>query len=204
MKALVMKISVIVYALALIISASHTSRAADEHYFSQSGKPAVVDAKPPGGPTVATIASLGVAENAIVEIWKKLPLATRNVMFVSRRAKGYGGYEKRSSSVFAVGEELLTYIEPIGYKWKETSQGEFSIGLTIDFEVRTKDGKVLGGQRGFQGIDFTTHYQNREVFLNLNITLDGITPGDYVLAFDIHDKFGTGVVRTEQAFTIKG
>ncbi|MDB5601934.1 MAG: hypothetical protein JWN71_3978 [Xanthobacteraceae bacterium] len=174
---------------------------AENHFFSQSGKASV--AKPADGQTAATLTTLGDAENAVIDVWKRLPLTARNVMFVSQKTNAYGGYEKRASNAFAAGENLLSYVEPIGYKWEETSPGTFKFGVTTDFEILTTDGKALGGQRAFQNIEFTTHYRNRELFLSLSISLDGIKPGNYVLAYDIHDKFGAGKVRTEQPFTIK-
>jgi len=176
--------------------------AAENQVFAQSGKTSV--AKPADGQTAATLAALDEAENAVIEVWKRLPLTARNVMFVSQKANAYGGYEKRDSNAFAAGEKLLTYVEVIGYKWQETSPGAFKFGVITDFEILTPDGKILGGQRAFQSIEFPTRYRNRELFLSLSISLDGIKPGNYVLAYDIHDKFGTGKVRAEQPFTIKG
>jgi hypothetical protein len=186
--------------IALVVSCGLLTLGATQA-FAQSGKPSV--AKPADGQTAATLAALGDAENAVIDIWNRLPLQARNVMFVSQRASAYGGYEKRASNVFAPGEKLFTYAEPIGYKWQETSPGTFQFGVTIDFEVLTADGKILGGQRAFQNIAFTTHYRNRELFLNLSVSLEGVTPGNYVLAYDVHDKFGAAKVRTEQPFTIK-
>ena len=185
--------------LTMSVSWAH---AAENNFFSQSGK-AVTQPKPAEAQSAATMATLAEAENTVVDIWKRLPFSTRNVMFVAKGASAYGGYEKRATSVFAPGEKLLTYVEPIGYKWEENSPGTFRFGVTSDFEILTTDGKVLGGQRAFQNVEITTHYRNRELFLSLSISLDGIKPGNYVLAYDIHDKFGTGASRTEQPFTIK-
>lgn len=180
-----------------------SGHAAENNFFSQSQKAPVTAPKTAEGQTAATLTTLGEAENAVIDIWKRLPFSVRNVMFVSRRADAYGGYEKRASNVFAPGEKLLTYVEPIGYKWEETSPGTFHFGVTSDFEILTTEGKVLGGQRAFQNIDLSTHYRNRELFLSLSMSLEGIEAGNYVLAYDIHDKFGSGVTRIQQPFTIK-
>jgi hypothetical protein len=177
--------------------------AAENDFFSRSQRAPATDAKSASAQNVPTIASLNEAENAVVDIWKRLPFTVRNSMFVTKPAAGYGGYEKRPSNVFVPGEKLLTYAEPTGYKWEETSEGSFHFGFTTDFELLTPSGEILGGQRAFQSLEFTTHARNRELFLNLTITIGGLKPGNYVLAFVIHDKVGAGTTRTELPFAIK-
>ena len=176
---------------------------AENDFFSKSGKPPAAESKSASGQNAPTLATLNEAENAVADIWKRLPFTVRNSMFVSKPAEGYGGYEKRPSNVFGPGEKLLTYAEPTGYKWEETSPGNFHFGFTTDFELLTPSGEILGGQRAFQSLEFTTHARNRELFLNLTISIGGLKPGNYVIAFVIHDKVGAGTTRTELPFTIK-
>jgi hypothetical protein len=155
-----------------------------------------------GSPATPTLADLDARDNELAELWTRLPYTARHVMFVSRRAGLYGDYEQRPSSVFAPGEKLLTYLEPVGYSWKALAGGVFGLGVTTDFEILARDGKVLAGQRAFQKIDLTSHYRNREFFVNLTLTIDGIAPGDYVLAYTLHDNVGGRTTRVEQPFTI--
>ena len=195
--------------IALIVSCGFftlgapSGHTAENDFFSKSGKAPATESKSAGGQNAATLTTLNEAENAVIDIWKRLPLTVRNSMFVSKPAVGYGSYEKRPSNVFAPGEKLLAYVEPAGYKWEETSPGNFHFGFTADFEVLTSAGEILGGQRAVQTLEFTTHARNRELFLTPSISIGGIKPGDYVLAFVIHDKVGAGTTRTELPFTIK-
>jgi hypothetical protein len=185
-------------ALAIALLAAlpgQTLQAADNSFFS--GTPA------PAAPTPAKPDDLAAAENALAAVWARLPYGTRHAMFVSRRADLYGGYEKRPSTTFAPGEKLLTYLETIGYGWKALDDGLFEFGVTTDFELLTAGGKVLGGQRAFQKVTLKSHFHNREFFVSLTLSVDGIGPGDYVVAYTLHDAVTEKTTRVEQPFTIK-
>jgi hypothetical protein len=62
---------------------------------------------------------------------------------------------------------------------------------------------VLGGQKAFQTVELTSHYKNREFFVSLTLTLNGVAPGDYLLAYTLHDTVSGQTTRVEQPFTIK-
>ncbi len=68
-------------------------------------------------------------------------------MFVTRKADLLGDYEQRPSNVFAIGEPLFTYLEPVGYGWKTLDSGLFGFGVTTDFEILTRDDEVLAAVR---------------------------------------------------------
>jgi hypothetical protein len=50
--------------------------------------------------------------------------------------------------VFAAGEPLIVYTEPIGVTWKQ-ADGPYSSKLMVDFEIKTPDGKTITGQKDF-------------------------------------------------------
>lgn len=181
--------------------------AADNGFFTSPAKP---QSAPPASavapvaiPAKPTLADFDAADNSLAELWTRLPFTARHVMFMSRKASVYGDYEARESNVFKPGEKLLTYLEPAGYGWKALGAGLYDFGVTTDFEILTRDGKVLGGQLAFQKVDLTSHYRNREFFLTLTLTMDGLAPGDYVLAYTLHDNVSAQSTRIEQPFTIK-
>jgi len=184
------------FAAALVFLTSLQNAQAAENGFFSSDKTQPAGAAP-------TLADLETAENAIANLWSQLPYTARHVMFVSHKAELYGGYEQRPSNVFIQGEKLLTYLEPVGYGWKPLDAGMFTFGVTTDFEILTPSGKVLAGQRAFQKVDLASHYKNREFFVSLTLTIDGIEPGDYVLAYTLHDNVSGKSTRVEQPFTIK-
>jgi hypothetical protein len=187
---------------ALLMLAPQLGQAADGSFFSnnaktQSGALAKAIATP------AEPADIEAAENALADLWARAPYATRHVTFVGRKAELYGDYDPRASNVFSPGEKLITYIEPIGYGWRPLGANTYEFGVTTDFEILTRGGKVLGGQKAFQEVNLKSHYRNREFFLTLTLNIDAIDPGDYVLAYTLHDTVTTKTTRVEQPFSIR-
>lgn len=161
----------------------------------------VVPAAQPASAGAATPADLAAQEAATAAVWERVPFAARNAMFVTRAADAYGDYAPRPSNAFKPGEKLLSYIEPIAYTW--TPQGDtLRFGVVVDFELLTRDGKVLGGQKGILRQEFATHCRNREFFLNSTMSVDGAPAGDYVLAYVLHDLGSERTARVEQPFSI--
>ncbi|UMY19426.1 hypothetical protein MMB17_09075 [Methylobacterium organophilum] len=188
----------VVAGLVLVLLSGVAARAAEDFWGGAAPKPAAPVRSAGGG--LAEVESL---EAALAEAWEKTPLTQRHVVFVSEKAALYGAYTERPSRVFAKGEDLVTYLEPIGFTWKADADGVNHFGFVLDFTVKSRDGKVLAGQDGFQRFDFASRYKNREVFMNITMSLNGIEPGDYVLGYALHDRNGNRVSRFEQPFAIK-
>lgn len=150
-----------------------------------------------------TLQDVEALENVLAGLWERMPLTQRHVVFVGTKADLYGGYMERASNVFARYESLVTYVEPVGYVWKSLGNGSYGFGITLDFKVKTPDGKILAGQDNFQSFDYKSHYRNRELFMNLIMTLSGIQPGNYVLGYTLHDKYSDKVSTFEQPFVIR-
>ncbi|MER2266018.1 hypothetical protein [Methylobacterium oxalidis] len=143
------------------------------------------------------------AERAASEAWERLPFAARRAMFVSRKAALYGDYERRPSNVFAPGEPLITYVEPVGFGYRKAGD-TYTFEGTIDFAIKKRSGEVLGEQKAFQAYSLSTHARAREFFLNLTVSLSGAPPGDYVLVFTLNDTVRRASTEVEQPFTIQG
>ena len=139
--------------------------------------------------------------NALKDKAEKMPLSQRVAVFVIKPAEFIGAYEERSSNNFKPGETLRTYIEPVGYVWKAKADG-FSFGFVVDFTVKSAEGKILGGQENFGKFDFNSRTRLQEVMLNLSLTLDGITPGNYILEYKLHDANSEKSALITQAFVI--
>jgi tetratricopeptide (TPR) repeat protein len=157
------------------------------------------------GPTVtgpASLSDLEAQENAVAAVWERVPFAARHAVFVTRKADAYGDYAPRPSNVFAPGEKLLSYMEPVGYAWAPQGEG-FRFGVSVDFEIVGKDGAILGGQKGILKQEFASRYRNREFFLTSTMGVDGAPAGEYVLAYTLHDLGSGRTTRVEQPFTIK-
>lgn len=111
-------------------------------------------------------------------------------------ASGYGVYEEKDSSTFQPGEEIVLYIEPVGFGYGTTDNGDdgddnnqlHTINFSADFVISDTDGNVLTGQQGLPVSEIVSHHENKEVFIPFTITQTSPFPeGDYVITYTIHD-----------------
>jgi hypothetical protein len=130
------------------------------------------------------------------------PLALRRVQFIADRPGGFGIYRPRANNVFKPGEPLIVYAEPIGIGWK-TEGGVNRSLIVTDFEIRSPDGKVLGGQKEFGRFEFASHDRNHEIMTHLTITLSGAPRGSYVFAATYRDQVNNKSATLELPFEIK-
>ena len=149
-----------------------------------------------------TLAEVEARQQAVVEAWEKTPLTQRRSVFVTVKPEVYGAYDERTSNVFKAGEPIITYVEPVGYTWKPVGNGEFQFGVVTDFVIRSRNGKVLGGQEKFLTFSQRSRYKVQELMLNITLTLSDAFPGDYVVAYTIHDLNSDKSSTFEQPFTI--
>lgn len=150
----------------------------------------------------AALREIDRLDQAVAEAWVKAPLTERRAIFVEQPAETYGAWKERPTNVFKPGENLLTYVEPVGYVWKDAGDGWLNFGFVMDFKIKTPDGRILGGQDAYKRFEFRTRFRNREVFINLKMTLTGIPDGDYVLVYTLHDLGSDKQSSFEQPFRI--
>src|SRR5215210_7551160 len=127
------------------------------------------------------------AQAALIAAWEKTPLTVRRVIFVAKKAQGFGQYEERSSNVFKAGEPLIAYAEPVGYGWKDIGNGMFEFGFAVDFLIKSPDGKILAGQQDFARLAERSHARNLEFMVTLTLNVTGAPPGDYVVEYKMRD-----------------
>lgn len=147
------------------------------------------------------LAEIERREQEVVSAWEKAPLGVRRAIFVDEKPKLFGAYTERASNVFRRGEPLLTYAEPVGYSWTPGPDG-FRFGVTLDFLVKSRDGKVLGGQEKFLTFSQVSRAKVRELMLNVDLNLSGAPAGDYVIQYTLHDVGNGRTATIEQPFRI--
>jgi hypothetical protein len=108
---------------------------------------------------------------------------------------GYGVYEKHVPNTFSPGEDIVLYVEPVGFSHEPvgaTSQDNgtlYLMNFTADVAISDPDGNVLAGFEDLPISQIVSHHQNKEI--NLIITLSQSNPfpqGDYKLLYTIHDE----------------
>ena len=149
-----------------------------------------------------TLSDVQAAEQKVEDAWLKTPLTFRKALLVDK-AQGFGIYTPRASNVYAPGESILIYSEPVGYGWHDNGNGTYTFGFNVDLLVKHPDGSILGGKENFQKLILTSKARNREFMLTLNLTPDGFPPGDYVVKYTIHDVVLGKVATISQPFSIR-
>ncbi len=130
-----------------------------------------------------------------------MPLTVRRAMFVTQAAPLIGAWTERPSNVFKAGEDIRTYVEPVGYTWKPRGD-MFDFGVNVDFEVKSANGKILGGQENFSHVAFSNHMRIQELMLNLRLSPEGFPAGRYVVEYKLHDQNSDKVTSFALPFTI--
>lgn len=148
------------------------------------------------------LAAVETLRQAVREAALSGPLVFRHALFTSEHGKAFGLYNPRADNVFKRGEPLLVYAEPVGFGWKPDGD-LYTAHLTVDYEIRTPQGQILAGQRGFDDFEFTSRDQNHEVMTTLRFNLSGAKPGDYVLGVTYHDKTSGKSASFDLPFKVK-
>ena len=134
----------------------------------------------------ASLQAIETARAAVSEALNKAPLGFRRILFVSAVPAGFAAYKSRDNTSFKQGEPLIIYTEPIGVAWKQNGE-EFSSKLTVDFEMRTPDGKVLAGQKGFGEFALEAREPPLDYMSHIKLDVSGAPAGSYILGLTIHD-----------------
>jgi hypothetical protein len=142
-------------------------------------------------------------EQAVVEAWEKTPLTIQRALFVTEEPKAYGIYTPRPSSRFKAGEPIIVYAEPVGFGWKSVEDDQFEFGFTVDLTVKTAAGETVAQQDNFGRPALKSRHQNREFMIHLTLHLNDAPPGDYLVAYKLHDVATDKTATLEIPFTIE-
>ena len=129
---------------------------------------------------------LDSARAAYAAAWNISPLSVQSVAFVDRPAELIGDVVERKGAAFRQGENILIYAEPSGYAYIETLDG-FEFGLDLDVEVLDSGGESLFRQEGFQTVRLASRRAVRELFLTMELELDGFDSGEYQIRIRAND-----------------
>jgi hypothetical protein len=149
------------------------------------------------------IDTLTDAESKVYDAWVNVDLTDRKEAFVKAPATGYGIYEERGSNVFKPGESLYTYIEPVGYGWKDLPGDMYEIHFVGDVQLKDASGAVLLDRKGFTETSLKSHNAMMETYINYTLDLSGAPEGKYSLEYTVHDKSSDQELVVDQDFVIK-
>jgi hypothetical protein len=114
-------------------------------------------------------------------------------LFVVSKPQGYGIYDERNSNVFQPGEDIILYIEPVGFVYKNLKNSQdnplYLISFSASFILYDKNGKNLTSIINVPIPDIMSHYKNKEVYIPFTITQSTpFPPGQYQIKYSINDR----------------
>jgi len=132
------------------------------------------------------------AREQFLKVWDTLEFQPLVATFVNASSRIATGVYQEHSNVFAPGETILLYLQPIGFGAKEIQgpKGEKSylINFTADVAL-SRGGEILASATNLGGVQIISHIRNTELFTTVSVTQTNPFPtGDYSIKYTLNDK----------------
>src|SRR5688572_14744915 len=147
--------------------------------------------------TAANNMTIEDAKELYLSVWNQTEFnATFSTFVEPFSAAGYGVYEERSN-VFAPGERIVLYVEPVGFGHRQILNEDNSnntlylMNITADYKIASANGTELQLIEDMPPVvNITSHRQNTEMFLTLTLTQDvqSLPIGNYVITYSVTDE----------------
>ena len=157
--------------------------------------------------------TIEAAKELYLSVWNQTEFNTTFSTFVEPfSAAGYGVYEERSN-VFAPGETIVLYVEPVGFAHEQVIDEEggsnnnstlYLMNMTADYEIAAANGTKLQLIEDVQVGSITSHRPNTEMFLTLTLAQD-VQPfpvGNYVITYSVTDEVSGESFELEKEITV--
>ena len=134
------------------------------------------------------------AREQFLKIWDQLEFEPLVATFVNASDVIGNGQYQEHSNVFAPGEEIVLYVQPIGFGHKQIQgqNGEklYLMNFTADIVLSMKNGTIVGGGQDIPISKLISHYRNIDLFATLTLTLppDPSIKGDYLAKYTLNDQ----------------
>ena len=134
------------------------------------------------------------AREQFLKVWDQLEFEPLVATFVNASDVIGNGQYQEHSNVFAPGEEIVLYVQPIGFRHKQIQgqNGEklYLMNFTADIVLSTKNGTIVGGGQDIPISKLISHYRNIDLFATLTLTLppDPSIKGDYLAKYTLNDQ----------------
>jgi hypothetical protein len=152
------------------------------------------------------------AKELYLSVWNQTEFnATFSTFVEPFSAAGYGVYEERSN-VFAPGERIVLYVEPVGFGHRQILDEEgnsnntlYLMNITADYKIASANGTELQLIEDMPPVvNITSHRQNTEMFLTLTLTQDvqSLPTGSYVITYFVTDEVSGESFQLEREITV--
>jgi hypothetical protein len=157
--------------------------------------------------------TIEAAKELYLSVWNQTEFNTTFSTFVEPfSAAGYGVYEERSN-VFAPGETIVLYVEPVGFAHGQVIDEEggsnnnstlYLMNMTADYEIAAANGTKLQLIEDVQVGSITSHRPNTEMFLTLTLAQE-VQPfpvGNYVITYSVTDEVSGESFELQKEITV--
>ena len=150
------------------------------------------------------------AKDLYLSVWNQTEFnATFSTFVEPFSAAGYGVYEERSN-VFAPGETIVLYVEPVGFAHRQiideggNNNTLYFMNMTADYEIAAANGTELQLIEDVQAGSITSHRPNTEMPLTLTITpeVQPLPIGDYIITYSVTDEVSGESFELEKEITV--
>src|SRR5215211_772377 len=150
------------------------------------------------------------AQKLYLSVWNQTEFnATFSTFVEPFSAAGYGVYEERSN-VFAPGETIVLYVEPVGFAHRQIDEEGgnnntlYFMNMTADYEIAAANGTELQLIEDVQAGSITSHRPNTEMPLTLTITpeVQPLPIGDYIITYSVTDEVSGESFELEKEITV--
>ena len=155
------------------------------------------------------------AKELYLSVWNQTEFnATFSTFVESFSAAGYGVYEERSN-IFAPGETIVLYVEPVGFAHKQVIDERGSnnntllylMNMTSDYKIAAANGtelelQLIEDEQNLRNI--TSHRPNTEMYLTLTLTpeVQPLPVGSYVITYSVTDEISGESFELEKDITV--
>jgi hypothetical protein len=130
--------------------------------------------------------AMDALDDAATLIWDRAPLSFRRALWVAEAPVGFGAYTPRPTNEYASGDEMIAYVEPVGFGWRKTGD-MWQTDLATDVTIKDKDGKEIYSQKDFQKLALSSRIRNHEFMTRFTFQLTGLPAGNYTLETTLRD-----------------
>jgi hypothetical protein len=156
------------------------------------------------------------AKELYLSVWNQTEFNASFSTFIEPfSAAGYGVYEERGN-IFAPGETIVLYVEPVGFAHKQIIDEErgsnnstmlYLMNMTSDYKIAAANGtelelQLIEDKQGLRNI--TSHRPNTEMYLTLTLTpeVQPLPIGSYVITYSVTDEISGESFELEKDITV--
>ena len=146
--------------------------------------------------------AMDALDAAATLLWDRSPLTFRRALWVAEPPSGFGAYNPRETNQYAAGDEMIAYVEPVGFGWRKSGE-TWQTDLSADVTIKDKEGKEIFSQKDFQKLALSSRIRNREFMTRFTFTLTGLPAGEYMLETTLRDAVTSKSGSFSLSFVIK-